>query len=173
MKIADDGGRQLDASISFDLIEAEFSVTFESRGGDRNSDYIPAFAVVLRRLAKLSALITSAQVVSKEALRLPADLRNIIPDTCKFPLILSPRTNTNLLATRLRAAAAQVGRAAGSKGPGNPTKKVEIRFILPEIPPDANTWLAKLLASPSKGRGLGRSKKATATKKPRNSKTRR
>jgi len=173
LKIADDARRQLDANISFDLIEAEFSVTFESRGGDHNSDYIPAFAVVLRRLAKLSALITRAQVVSKEALRLPADLRNIIPDTCKFPLILSPRTNTNLLATRLRAAAAQVGRAAGSKGPGNPTKKVEICFMLPEIPADAHAWLANLLASPSGDHGVGRSKKATATKKPRKSKTRR
>jgi hypothetical protein len=173
LKLTDDAGRQLDAKISVNLIEAEFSVTFESRGGGRNTDYIPAFAAVLRRLAKLSALITSAQVVSKEALRLPADLRNIIPDTCKFPLILSPRTNTNLLATRLRAAAAQVGRAAGSKGPGNPTKKVEIRFMLPEIPADAHAWLANLLASSSGGHAVGRSKKATARKKPGKSKTRR
>jgi hypothetical protein len=172
MKLSDDFGNLLDAEVSFGLLEAEFSVIFESRGGDRNSDYIPAFAVVLRRLAKLSALITSAQVVSKEALRLPADLRNITPDTCKFPLILSPRTNTNLLATRLRATAAQVGRAAGSKGPGNPTKKVEIRFMLPEIPADAHAWLANLLASSSGDHAVGRSKKATATKKPRTSKTR-
>lgn len=173
MKVTDDAGKRLDAEIRFGLLEAEFSVVFESRGGDRNSDYIPAFAVVLRRLAKLSALITSAQVVSKEALRLPADLRNIIPDTCKFPLILSPRTNTNLLATRLRAAAAQVGRAAGSRGPGNPTKKVEIRFMLPELPPDAHAWLANLLVSPSRDLRGGRSKKATATKKRSRSKTRR
>lgn len=173
MKLTDDAGRQLDAKISVNLIEAEFSLTFESRGGGRNTDYIPAFAAALRRLAKLSALITRAQVVSKEALRLPADLRNIIPDTCKFPLILSPRTNTNLLATRLRAAAAQVGRAAGSKGPGNPTKKVEIRFMLPETPTNAYAWLANLLASPSGGHGVRRSKKAPATEKPRKSKTRR
>jgi hypothetical protein len=173
MKLSDDFGNILDAEVSFGLLEAQFSVIFESRGGDRNSDYIPAFAVVLRRLAQLSALITSAQVVSKEALRLPAELRNIIPDTCKFPLILSPRTNTSLLATRLRAAAAQVGRAEDSKGPGNPTKKVEIRFMLPETPADAHAWLANLLASPSGGHGVGRSKKATATKTPRKSKTRR
>jgi len=148
MPIINDSGKELDANISIGVVDAVYSVTFESRGGDRNTDYIPAFETVLRRLANLSALITSAHVVSKEALRLPRDLRNIVPDNYRFPLILSPRTNTKLLATRLRAAAAGVGRAAGSKGSGNPTKKVEIQFMLTEVPRRAHEWLENLLGKP-------------------------
>jgi hypothetical protein len=100
MLFIDDSGKTLDAKISIEAIDPVYSVTFESRGGGRNNDYIPAFTLVLQRLAKLSALIVNAQVVSKEALRLPADLRSIIPKEYAFPLILSPRTNVKLLETR-------------------------------------------------------------------------
>lgn len=148
MPVISDSGKKLDAQISIDVIDAVYRVTFESRGGDRNTDYIPAFEAVLRRLAKLSALITNAQVVSKEAIRLPENLRCIVPGNYKYPLILSPRTNIKLLATRLRAAAAGVGRVAGSKGPGNPTKKVEIQFMLTEVPQNAYQWLEDLLSKP-------------------------
>jgi hypothetical protein len=165
MPIINDSGKKLDAQISIDVIDAVYSVTFESRGGDRNTDYIPAFEAVLRRLAKLSALITNAQVVSKEAMRLPENLRCIVPGNYKYPLILSPRTNINLLATRLRAAAAGVGRAAGSKGPGNPTKKVEIQFMLTEVPQNAYQWLEDLLSKPQ-------ATKTPAAKKRRSSKGR-
>lgn len=162
MPVIDDSGKKLDANISIDVIDPVYSVTFESRGGSRNADYIPAFEAVLRRLAKLSALITSAQVVSKEAMRLPENLRFIAPEKYNFPLILSPRTNTKLLATRLRAAAAGVGRAAGAKGQGNPTKKVQIQFMLDEIPRHAHQWLANLLSKPQ-------APKASAAKKRRSS----
>jgi hypothetical protein len=151
MPFIDDSGKTLDAKISIEAIDPVYSVTFESRGGGRNNDYIPAFTLVLQRLAKLSALIVNAQVLSKEALRLPADLRSIIPKEYAFPLILSPRTNVKLLETRIRAAAAQVGRAIGSKGPGNPTKKVELQFMLPDAPKHAHEWLEDLLSKPLQG----------------------
>lgn len=159
MPVIDDSGKKLDAKISIDMIDAVYAVTFESRGGDRNTDYIPAFETVLRRLAKLSALLINAQVVSKEAMRLPENLRCIVPGSYKFPLILSPRTNIALLAKRLRTAAAGVGRAAGSKGPGNPTKKVEIQFMLTEVPHLAHQWLENLLSKPRRTKAPATTKK--------------
>lgn len=81
MRVCDESGSPLDATVEISGGPQDLRVIFESRGGSRrtagsprNKDYIPALALVLSRMGRLNASIIDAFLVSATALR-PASLR--------------------------------------------------------------------------------------------------
>jgi hypothetical protein len=149
MKVADDTGKRLDAEVSLEQGSGEFRLVFESRGPDRNVDYIPAFAAVIRRLSKLSAVLTDAVVDSKNSARLGHAERRMLVDSRPFPISLSRDEDSNALAIALRSAAAKVGRQDRSSGGGNPTKRVALSFALPGAEGVSLGWLEEKVVSPN------------------------
>lgn len=149
MKVADDSGRMLDAEVSLDVDGDCYRIVFESRGPERNTDYIPAFAAIVRRLARQSVLITDATVVSKNVSGLSINQRRMALEGRPFPLSLSEREDTEALAVALRSAAARVGRPQDSSGGGNPTKRVEMLFQLPGKKDASLGWIEQQIISPN------------------------
>ena len=118
----------------------DWTVTFDSRGGEknvdgleRNSDYYSGIDVVLGRLAGLGATLESAYIASSsrvvQALALDEQKLEI---TVPYPVDLA---NYDLRRLRLDLCGAQTAqrfREPGAKGGGNGTKKFEIRVRLRE-----------------------------------------
>jgi hypothetical protein len=149
MKVADDTGKRFDAEVSLEEGDGNYRLVFESRGPDRNVDYIPAFAAVISRLSKLSAVLTDAVVASKNATRLDHAQRRMLVESRPLPISLSGNEDSDALAVALRSAAAKVGRPDRSSGGGNPTKRVELTFTLPDAGDVSMGWLEEKLVSPN------------------------
>jgi len=124
MKVIDDSGRILDAEVSLSVEDGRTAIVIESRGPDRNTDYIPAFELLLKRLAENSAELLSVELATRlveKPLGVPRR---------RFPIQLQASDDTGALATALRNAAAAAGREPGARGKGNATKRLRIRFRL-------------------------------------------
>ena len=133
--IIHDGGTALDASVKVFAAGPLFGLVLESRSGSktgprsRNPDYLPALDLILERLRNASAQIVSIEVVSRIAMSMPEPNR-ILP--MKFPIVLSPLTNTSALRiniTEMQRQTARTSRAADSSG-GNNTKRIQIMISL-------------------------------------------
>jgi hypothetical protein len=115
----------------------------------RNTDYIPALALVLSRLVRLNAHITDAFLVSATARRrLSEEDRRLHPLGFPYPVHLAEHQQVNEFARRLRRAAAEIGRQPHARGSGNPTKRIEIRFQLPELARHPSAWVVEQLLNP-------------------------
>jgi hypothetical protein len=148
--VAADSGELLDAFVTLSHPgNGVVSITFESQGGGRNTDYIPAHNVVVTRLIKLNATLIDALVVSSETRHLSEEQRRFRLGDGRFPVVLGPTTDPITTARRLRRAAAEVGRRHDATGPGNRAKRVELRFSLANLENLPDYWLDEQLLFPS------------------------
>jgi hypothetical protein len=122
MKVRDAADRPLDAEVSLLSTGDALGLVIESRGPDRNTDYIPAFELLLKRLAENNAELISVELATRQVQK-PLS----VPHR-RFPIQLQASEGTGTLATALRNAAAAAGREPGAKGKGNATKRLRIRF---------------------------------------------
>lgn len=132
LAVVDDDAVELDAHFRVERVAGELAIAFESRGGTSgsskawNADYNRGLAVVLQRLAKLSAAITEVQLVSRPMLdRGAAERRLELPDH-PGPIRLGPDTDCIALRRALGRAQAAAGRRPGAKGGGNQTKAIRL-----------------------------------------------
>lgn len=130
MKIRGDFGTHLDATVAITLSGDTARIVMESRGPSRNVDYIPAFALLLRRLKAQRAVLVSARVASVRARMLPEDEQRLLVEGAPMPLPLEKVSDIDALAGALRAAAAKVGRAPDLGRGGNSTKRLELTVCL-------------------------------------------
>lgn len=149
MRVRDAKRHPLQAEINISNATGGFRVVFESRGPNRNVDYIKAFDLVLTRLAGLSAVLHDATVISTVTKSLPYNRRRLRVDDHRYPIQLGSAEEGALVARALRKAAAAVGRPKSAKGGGNPTKRVEIRFTVPGARRRKASWLADELLQSS------------------------
>ena len=147
MNIRDESGRIMDAVATI-IFDGTYRLTIESRGGDRNKDYIPAFRLLLVRLAKLQAVLTDAVVDSKVARALPPDLRRIHLDGHPFPISLVDGDDAAEIARQLRRVSANVAREPGAEGSGNTTKRCTLSFTVPQFEGDRTFWVAEQILTP-------------------------
>lgn len=143
MKVRRDEGGEMDAE--FDVIEGvPLRITFESRGGGRNNDYIPALELLIARLAGLQATILEILISSRDALVLPWQERVLRMSGLSYPLRLDPRVDASNLRSAISAAQQRTARAPGAKGSGNPTKRIEVALSFDrEVTAD---WLRRFLS---------------------------
>ena len=125
MNVRDNAGRILDAQVSLEASGDVHELVIESRGPGRNTDYIPAFRLLLERMAAASAELLSAELATNEA---QGELE--VPKR-RWPIWLKPAEDVGQLASALTKSAAAAGRAPGARGSGNPTKRLRVRFRLP------------------------------------------
>ncbi len=149
MHVLDNNGRPLDATVKLEGDADIQQITFESRGPGRNVDYIKGFDLILSRLATLGASIVDATVVSRVTRHLPIQARRLVVDGRPYPIRLTPADKNGSVARSLRAAAAAVGRRRTAEGGGNPTKRMEVRFQVPERHLRSPLWLARHLVGQS------------------------
>jgi hypothetical protein len=149
MRVYSSKGQPLDATIQIELRADGPRIVFESSGPGRNRDYILGFDTVLTRLAGLSAILRDATVVSKETQRLPPNQRRLHVTDKHYPFRLTSAEEAIATARSLRRAAAAVGRPAAARGGGNPTKRVEIRFVVPRRARATLAWLTQQIVGPA------------------------
>lgn len=125
MQVYGDDGILLDAEIEVALVNDNFSITIESRGPGRNTDYIPAFKAIVQRLWWCQATLLDAFVSSTAVAGLPIEKRRLLA-TGSFPKDLREIADIASFAHSLRMGAAPVGSPAGRRGGGNATKRVTI-----------------------------------------------
>ena len=135
-RVRDEAGVELDAEASIEWTGAAGRLVIESRGPQRNPDYIPALHVMVTRLARQRATLREIAVVSSRALQLPAHERRLRLADHPYPISLTSVADGDRLARAIRAAAAAFGRPEGAPLGGNPTKRLQIEFNLAE----ASTW---------------------------------
>jgi hypothetical protein len=148
MKIYNDEGVALDADASVEVTGSFATVTFESRGPGRNIEYIPAFELVFRRLAKVKATLHDALVVSRETKLLQESERRAKPGL-DYPIALADGAQAVELAASIRSAAARIGQAPDVKGGGNPTKRIAIQVTIPDPGAQPSGWLQHCLLFPT------------------------
>ncbi|MEJ0038628.1 MAG: hypothetical protein WDO68_21560 [Gammaproteobacteria bacterium] len=123
---------ELNATFSVGRNEETEFVLVESRGPDRNTDYVAGLEALLRGLADLDASIEDIVIDSAETRGLPSDQRRI---TLRRPelSIPPPRCKRSDCATwDITGAAAATGRSPEATGSGNPTKRLRLVFTEPE-----------------------------------------
>jgi hypothetical protein len=145
MRVRDDVGHNLNATIGLEEIAGGVRILFESQGPKRNTDYVSAFDLILTRLAKLRATLLHAAVVSAATKHLSFGERRLVIESRPYPIQLEPTDYFFEIGRLLRGAAARVGRRPGAGGGGNPTKRVEVLFKLPDRDPVPFSWIADRL----------------------------
>ncbi len=90
MRVRDDVGHTLDATIGLEEIVGGVRILFESQGPKRNTDYVSAFDLILTRLAKLRATLLDAAVVSAATEHLSTGERRLVLESRPYPIQLEP-----------------------------------------------------------------------------------
>lgn len=122
----------LNATFSVGLSrEAEF-VLIESRGPDRNIDYVAGLEAILRGLADLDASVEDILVDSAETRELPIDRKRPTLHSQEYPFHLRTVTDLAALRREITGAVAATGRTSVAAVGGNPTKRLRIIFAEPE-----------------------------------------
>lgn len=149
MKVHDEAGNELDATFSVELQDGGLTLVFESKGGTdgasnaRNMDYSAGLEVLLARLRGLSAMIKDAAIETRDTRALPLPDRRLNLEEGRYPVPLADVSDITQLRLGLSRAQAAVGRKPGSKGGGNPTKRLRLFLDVPGVlDPDR---LARLL----------------------------
>jgi hypothetical protein len=158
MKVVDDRGRKLDAEVSLQAAGDALEIVIESRGGGRNNDYIPAFELLLKRLAENNAELLSVELATRQV------QKPLIVPRRRLPIQLKASEDTSALATLLRNAAAAAGREPGAKGMGNATKRLRIRFRLADGSGLKDNELIEQIVGPGASTDTTTGKVRTATR---------
>lgn len=145
-----DSGDPLDADFAVESYGDELSMTFESASGrgkgrpvGRNLDYRAALSVLLDRLAKRSAVITSATVESAETVDLAFSERSLTDG----PIKLGPDTDVKALRLRLTGAQGPIGQKPGKRTDGNTTRRMRLVLEVPGYGPSDSGQLQRELAA--------------------------
>lgn len=155
MKLFDNYGRELDATYTIEPIAEGMILYLESRGGGgkgssaRNSDYGPAFELLLQRLGQYAAVLLDLEVYSSVTQNLPVEDRRINLPSFSLPLDLSSLLEIEKFRHEVGRASADIGRKKDSKGGGNPTKRLRLTLRLPSFQHRSSAELEELLALPS------------------------
>jgi hypothetical protein len=149
MKAISDEGVELDAEFELHTTPAGTDLVLHARYGGKesaratNTDYFPALATILRRLAAIRARIDWVAVDSRTALQLPVAERVIPLD---WPMALTPSTDVLSLRRAITGAQRLVARRPGAKSDGgNNHKRIRIALALQDIDLDSS-GLAEVLA---------------------------
>lgn len=146
-------GKPLNAAFDVVGTGTAWTITFESRGGEknsagleRNSDYYAGIDIVLDRLADIGASLDVAYMASGSRVvqALPLAQREL-EITAPYPVNLAA---CDLRRLRLDLCAAQTAprfRQPGAKGGGNGTKRFEIRVSLPQPAADDGNLISGLV----------------------------
>ena len=133
VKAKDDAGRELDAEFSLAVQGRTGELTVESRGGGgRNSEYAGLIELLLVRLARASAVITSAEVASAATEHLPPADRQISGPGIDYPIDLRRHHDLDELRLCFARAVRAVGRQPDAPGSGNGEKRIKIFVETPE-----------------------------------------
>jgi hypothetical protein len=111
--------------------EAEF-VLIESRGPDRNTDYIPGLEALIRGLADLDASIEDIVVDSGVTRQLTADQRRPTLRGHRYPIRLRAVSDLSALRLDITRAVAVTGRDPEATRGGNSTKRIRLGFAEPD-----------------------------------------
>ena len=130
VRLRNSDGVELDAAFSIDQQGGATKLTIESRGGGRNRDYEPAFALAIDRLLNSGWIVVDALLASNNPkVRKASDDERRIFDTSDYPLSGSGSEITSAL----RNEAKQMFREPDARpGGGNATKRIEVFFSHPD-----------------------------------------
>ena len=123
---------ELDATFSVGRNKETEFVLVESRGPDRNANYIAGLEALLRGLADVDASIEDIVIDSAETRELPIDKRRPKLRSQSCPLRLRAINDLAALRRDITGAVAATGRSPDAMGPGNPTKRLRLIFTDPE-----------------------------------------
>lgn len=130
VRLRNSDGVELDAEFSIDQQGGATKLTIESRGGGRNRDYEPAFALAVDRLLNSGWIVVDALLASNNPkVRQASDDERRIFDNADYPLSGSGSEITSAL----RNEAKQMFREPDARpGGGNATKRIEVFFSHPD-----------------------------------------
>ena len=123
---------ELDATFSVGRNKETEFVLIESRGPDRNTNYVAGLEAIIRGLADVDASIDDIVIDSAESRELPIDQRRPKLRSQSFPLRLRAVSDLAALRRDITGAAAAAGRSPDATGAGNPTKRLRLVFTEPE-----------------------------------------
>ncbi|SDC42005.1 hypothetical protein [Actinokineospora iranica] len=156
MRAFTDNGRELIAEFAFEREGDQLALVLESAGGKvkgsphpRNKDYVETLRLLISRLARLRAVITSAVVDSRQVHRagLSESERALITE----PIQLTPTTDAEDVRKQLTSPQSRVGRSAGATGDSNNRKRIRIRLQVPGYGAHEAAELAAAVVSPRVG----------------------
>jgi hypothetical protein len=125
-------GAELDATFSVGRNKETEFVLVESRGPDRNTNYVAGLEALLRGLADVDASIEDIVIDSAETRELPIDQRRPKLPSQRYPLRLRSISDLAALRRDITGAVAATGRSPDATGGGNPTKRLRLIFTEPE-----------------------------------------
>ena len=130
VRIRNSDGVELDAEFSVDQQGSTSKLTIESRGGGRNQDYEPAFALAVDRLLNAGWDVVNALLASNDPkVRQATVAERQIFGPADYPLSGSGSEITSAL----RNEAKQMFREPDARpGGGNATKRIEVFFSHPD-----------------------------------------
>lgn len=143
----------LDAGFSVGRnVDNDFLIV-ESRGPDRNVDYLPGLEALLFGLADIDATLDEVLIETRATGGLEFAERRISATGIEFPVALRRVGDIGDFRRSVTKAVASTGRAPGARGPGNPTKRLRLSFSAPDdFPID---FLAKALSGAGPGKPSG------------------
>ena len=145
-------GVELNAAFTVEADGPYLSLLLESAGGrtagsdrPRNDEYVPALALLLRRLGDRRAVLVSALVASARVSTVPESQRTLL----QGPLDLADVTACEELRLDITTAQGRIGLPAGAAKEGNNRKRLQLRLDVPGYGPGDAGKLAADLAAPS------------------------
>ncbi|MGY0004136.1 DUF3883 domain-containing protein [Micromonospora sp. I033] len=131
--MTDDRGRVLDAEYSVEPDGDYVAVILESMSGradgrpPRNTDYRAALELLLARLKERRAVIEAAVLDSRRTQLLPESSRSLIREPVRLVDVPDPHA----LRRQLTNAQTTIGQAPDARRPGNSTKRIRLRLVVP------------------------------------------
>lgn len=122
----------LDATFFLGRSASEDFFVFESRGPNRNIDYMAGLGRALACLGELEVSVLDAFVDSKATRALGVERVSLPLDEIRYPIKIDSRRDGLSVAHALGRSAAAVGRVPGATGAGNSTKRLRLRIDLPD-----------------------------------------
>jgi hypothetical protein len=123
---------ELDATFSVGRDKETEFVVVESRGPDRNTNYVAGLEALLRGLSDVDASIEDIVIDSAETRELPIDQRRLKLRSQSYPLRLRGVSDLAALRRDITGVAAATGRSPDATGAGNSTKRLRLVFTEPE-----------------------------------------
>jgi len=153
MRPFDAAGNALNATYSVVPDGTRVALIMESRSGSaagrpgRNTDYNPALAILLERLARLDATLVDGFVDSRitQTLGTPEAERKIVTG----PIRLAQVPGIEALRIHMGTAQAKVAQAADATKGGNSTKRIRLLLDVPGYAPGQADRLADVIAVPA------------------------
>lgn len=151
VRVMSDRGVELNAEFAVETDGQHLSLILESAGGQtssgrpRNSDYIAALTLLLRRLRDHRAVILAVLLASMRVAARPEDERALLPG----PVDLAGVDDIDQLRLDITSAQGGVGQPEGAPKKGNNSKRIQLRLDVPGYGPGDVGRLAGDLADPS------------------------